>query len=163
MHRRYDRELYARRVKKIKALMPHACIAADVIVGFPGETQEDFTETFEFLDRLNISYLHVFTYSKRENTLAAKMETPVADIVKKERSELLHQLSDRKKYQFYTENAGREVEVLFESDHSNGFMHGFSENYIRVKTPFNPEFINRVLKVKLDTPNKDGYLAIIDG
>ena len=159
MHRKYNRELYAQRVEHIKKLMPHACIAADVIVGFPGETNEDFSETFAFLEKVNISYLHVFTYSKRDNTLASKMDTPVPDIVKKERSEALHKLSDQKKHRFYEENSGREVNVLFESDNSQGFMHGFSENYIKVKTPFKPELVNTIVKVKLDILDDDGYLA----
>jgi threonylcarbamoyladenosine tRNA methylthiotransferase MtaB len=156
MHRKYTRELYASRVQKIKELMPQACIAADVIVGFPGESDEDFSDTFHFLEQLDISYLHVFTYSKRDNTLAAGMVSPVADKVKKERSDALHRLSDRKKRQFYLENRGSEVKVLFESDNSQGFMHGFSENYIKVKTPFNPDFVNRIEKVKLEHSDDEG-------
>ena len=161
MHRRYDRELYASRVQKIKGLMPNACIAADVIVGFPGETDEDFMETFHFLEQVDISYLHVFTYSKRANTLAAKLESLVPDNVKKGRSEALHKLSDAKKYQFYQHNQGREAMVLFESDNTQGFMHGFTENYIRVKTKFNPEFVNRVMLVNLENLSGDCYLVDI--
>jgi threonylcarbamoyladenosine tRNA methylthiotransferase MtaB len=157
MHRKYDRELYAARVQKIKAMMPHACIAADVIVGFPGETGEDFQSTYDFLENLEISYLHVFTYSKRDNTLASRMDQPVPDKVKKDRSDALHKLSDAKKLQFYAENRGMEAKVLFESDNSQGFMHGFTENYIKVKTPFNPAFVNQVVEVKLDRPDMDGY------
>jgi threonylcarbamoyladenosine tRNA methylthiotransferase MtaB len=160
MHRRYTSELYASRVQKIRELLPQACIAADVIVGFPGETEEDFMETFGFLEQLPVSYLHVFTYSKRDNTMAAKMESPVPDRVKKERSDALHKLSDRKKLQFYQENRGREVMVLFESDNSNGFMHGFTENYIKVKTKFNPELVNRVVTVKLENLEGDGFLVV---
>lgn len=161
MHRKYDRELYASRVQKIKELMPHACIAADVIVGFPGETDEDFQSTFDYLERLGISYLHVFTYSKRDNTLASRMDHPVPDKMKKERSEALHKLSDTKKHQFYRENQGMEAKVLFESDNSQGFMHGFTENYIKVKTPFNPKFVNQVVTVKLEDLEQDGYRATI--
>jgi threonylcarbamoyladenosine tRNA methylthiotransferase MtaB len=157
MHRKYTRELYASRVQKIKELMPNACIAADVIVGFPGETDEDFTDTSNFLKELDISYLHVFTYSKRDNTLASRMEAPVPDKVKKERSNLLHKLSDEKKHKFYLENLGRSVMVLFESDNSLGFMHGFSENYIKVKTKFNPDFVNQIIRVKLENLAEDGY------
>jgi threonylcarbamoyladenosine tRNA methylthiotransferase MtaB len=159
MHRKYNRELYASRVQKIRELMPRACIAADVIVGFPGETEEDFIDTYNFLQQLDISYLHVFTYSKRDNTLASKMESPVPDKVKKERSDSLHKLSDIKKHKFYTENMGSVVNVLFESSNSQGFMHGFSENYIKVKTPYNPDFVNKVLQVKLEVLQEDGYLV----
>lgn len=157
MHRKYTRELYASRVEKIKELMPLACIAADVIVGFPGESDEDFLDTFNFISWLDISYLHVFTYSKRDNTLAARMNTPVPDKVKKERSDALHKLSDEKKHRFYLENKGREVNVLFESDNSQGFMHGFSENYIKVRTPFNPEFVNQVRPVRLEDLDEAGF------
>ncbi len=156
MHRKYNCELYASRVRKIRDLMPFACIAADVIVGFPGETDEDFTDTSRFLEQLEISCLHVFTYSRRDNTLAAKMDASVPDKVKKERSDALHKLSDRKKHQFYLENQGREVKVLFESDNSQGYMHGFSENYIKVKTRFNPGFVNLIIRVKLENPDKEG-------
>ncbi len=159
MHRKYNRELYASRVQKIRELMPRACIAADVIVGFPGETEEDFIDTYNFLQQLDISYLHVFTYSKRDNTLASKMESPVPDKVKKERSDSLHKLSDIKKHKFYNENMGSVVNVLFESSNSQGFMHGFSENYIKVKTPYNPDFVNKVLQVKLEVLQEDGYLV----
>ncbi len=156
MHRKYTRELYRDRIVKIKSLMPRACIAADVIIGFPGETDDDFQETFGFLESIDISYLHVFTYSKRDNTLAARMGEPVADKVKKERSEMLHKLSLEKKRKFYLENINTEVNVLFESDNSHGFMHGFSENYIKVKTFYNPELVNRVVRVKLENIGDDG-------
>ncbi len=159
MHRKYNRELYASRVQKIRELMPRACIAADVIVGFPGETAEDFIDTYNFLEQLEISYLHVFTYSKRDNTLASKMESPVPDKVKKERSDALHKLSDVKKQRFYADNMGNNVNVLFESSNSQGFMHGFSENYIKVKTPYNPDFVNKVVPVKLEVLQEDGYLV----
>jgi threonylcarbamoyladenosine tRNA methylthiotransferase MtaB len=157
MHRKYNRELYAARVQKIKELMPYACIAADVIVGFPGETDENFSDTFNFLKQLDISYLHVFTYSRRDNTLASKMDNPVGDKVKKSRSESLHKLSDFKKRNFYLQNQGREAMVLFESDNSSGFMHGFTENYIKVKTPYNPDYVNQVIKVSLGESGEDCY------
>ena len=160
MHRKYNRELYAGRVEKIRSLMPDACIAADVIVGFPGETAEDFDDTYNFLKNLDISYMHVFTYSKRDNTLAAKMDDAVNEQEKKRRSLLLHQLSDEKKQQFYLQNAGKEAGVLFESDNSHGFMHGFTENYIKVKTPFNPELVNQVVPVKLIRPDHDGLYFV---
>ena len=156
MHRRYNRELYAGRVEKIRSVSPFACIAADVIVGFPGETDEDFMDTFRFLEALPLSYMHVFTYSQRENTRAANLLNPVEGKIKKERSDLLHQLSVRKKELFYDLNKGRLVNVLFESSDTNGFMHGFSENYIRVKTSFNPDHINDIIPVSLDNLDNDG-------
>ncbi len=161
MHRKYNRELYADRVMKIRSLLPHACIAADVITGFPGETDEDFGDTFRFLEDLDISYMHVFTYSKRDNTLAAKMESFVADRVKKERSDRLHRMSEDKKRRFYLQNQGMEARVLFESDHAMGFMHGFTENYIRVKTAYNPAFVNQVVEVKLEEPGEGEYIVRI--
>lgn len=161
MHRKYNRGLYTTRVRHIKELMPQACIAADVIVGFPGETDECFADTLNFLEGLEISYLHVFTYSKRDNTLAAKMEGIIPDKVKKNRSNALHVLSDAKKHRFYQENMGNEAMVLFESDNSQGSMHGFSENYIKVKTKFSPEYINRIVNVKLENLEGDVYLADI--
>jgi threonylcarbamoyladenosine tRNA methylthiotransferase MtaB len=159
MHRKYNRELYADRIMKIRSLLPYACIAADVITGFPGETDQDFDDAYHFLQHLDISYMHVFTYSKRENTLAAKMETFVSDRVKKDRSDRLHQLSEEKKHQFYLKNQGREVSVLFESDNSKGFMHGFSENYVKARTIYNTEFVNQVMRVKLENLTGDGYLV----
>jgi threonylcarbamoyladenosine tRNA methylthiotransferase MtaB len=160
MHRKYDRELYASRVSKIRAVLPQACIAADVIVGFPGETDQDFAETMSYLEKLDISYLHVFTYSRRDRTLAASMQDPVPDRIKKGRSDALHQLSERKKQQFYMNNQGQEVRVLFESDNSQGFMHGFTENYIKVKTTFNPELANRIIALKLEAMDEHGIYNI---
>jgi threonylcarbamoyladenosine tRNA methylthiotransferase MtaB len=156
MHRKYNRELYRDRVEKIRSLMPGACIAADVIVGFPGETDEDFNDTYSFLQSLGISYLHVFTYSKRENTLAAKMEVHVPDKVKKERSDILHRLSAEKKQQFYLQNLGMEMSVLFESDNAHGFIHGFTENYIKVKSVYDPALVNQIVQVKLEKMTDDG-------
>jgi threonylcarbamoyladenosine tRNA methylthiotransferase MtaB len=161
MHRKYTRETWLSRVQKIRSLMPLACIAADVIVGFPGETDEDFRETLQYLEMADISYLHVFSYSKRENTLAAKMDKMVPDRVRKQRSEALHALSVKKKHSFYSAHCGRTVQVLFEADHDDGFMHGFSENYIRVKTAYLPEWVNTVQPVVLKTIGGDGcYLHV---
>ena len=159
MHRKYKRELYVSRVNKIRELMPYACIATDLIVGFPGETDEDFNDTLNFISELEISYMHVFTYSKRENTKAASMTGVLPDKVKKQRSILLHDLSAQKKKLFYLQNRGRDMNVLFESDNSRGFMHGFTENYIKVKTAYNPELVNRIVNVRLETPGDDGYLV----
>ena len=149
MKRKYDLDLFTSRIKAIRELMPLACIASDVIVGFPGESEEDFTNTYDFINSLELSYLHVFSYSKRENTLASGMEQ-VHDKVKKQRSEALHQLSDKKKKEFYLKNQGLEANVLFESDNSNGFMHGFTGNYIKVKTKFDANLVNKITTVKLN-------------
>lgn len=149
MHRKYDTALYAERIGKIRSLLPHACIAADVITGFPGETDEDFTAGFRFLEKLDISYMHVFSFSKREGTKAATMNDPVPGPVIKIRSDLLHKLSEKKKLDFYSRNIGRTETALLESDNVQGFMHGFTGNYIRVKTPFDPARANQLVPVIL--------------
>jgi threonylcarbamoyladenosine tRNA methylthiotransferase MtaB len=150
MKRKYDRELFASRIRKICDLLPLACIATDVIVGFPGESEDDFRETYDFIEGLELSYVHVFSYSRRANTIAAGMAEPVQDKIKKQRSGLLHQLSENKKKIFYLKNKGLTAHVLFESDNSNGFMHGFTENYIKVKTKFDPRLVNQITTVNLD-------------
>ena len=151
MKRKYDTKLFASRIRMIRESLPFACIATDVIVGFPGETDSDFRETFEFIEGLELSYMHVFSYSRRENTLASKMTEPVQDKIKKERSQQLHRLSKQKKNTFYIKNRGAAAKVLFEGDNSGGFMHGFTENYIKVKTKFDPDLVNQIVEVKLDT------------
>lgn len=162
MHRKYTTSLYASRVEMIRSLMPHACIAADVIAGFPGETDEHFLETMRFAERLHISYMHVFTYSKREKTLAARSSETVNDLLKKQRSDALHRLSDLKKKKFYVENQGSLVKVLFESSENNGIMHGFTENYIRVGTPYNETLANTIVPLRLENLAPDGtYHCII--
>src|SRR6201992_2698284 len=133
MRRRYRRELYAERVAKTKELMPDCCIGVDVIVGFPGETREDFIDTYNFLNDLDISYLHVFTYSERENTPAADMKSPVPGSTRAERSKMLHILSDKKRRAFYESQLHKTDEVLFEGDIKDGYMHGFTRNYGKVK------------------------------
>jgi threonylcarbamoyladenosine tRNA methylthiotransferase MtaB len=150
MKRKYDTSLYASRIRKIRSVMPLACIAADVIAGFPGETEDDFSETVRFIEGLDISYIHVFSYSPREGTLASKINDVVPDRVKKERSRKLHLLSERKKNEFYLRNKGREANVLFESDHSGGFMYGYTENYLRVRSGFDPAKINQVVRTLLE-------------
>ncbi|RAW01277.1 tRNA (N(6)-L-threonylcarbamoyladenosine(37)-C(2))-methylthiotransferase MtaB [Pseudochryseolinea flava] len=160
MRRRYQRELYVERVTKIKALMPHCCIGVDVIVGFPGETQEDFLETYQFLNDIDISYLHVFTYSERENTLAATMEGIVPGNHRADRSKMLHILSDKKRRKFYDDNLGKEGTVLFENDVENGMMHGFTENYIRVSAKYDPILINELKAVKLISVNSIGHVEV---
>src|SRR5690606_3349991 len=148
MRRRYRRELYADRVARIKELMPDCCIGVDVIVGFPGETREDFLETYQFLNGLDISYLHVFTYSERENTIAAQMEGAVPGAQRGERSKMLHILSDKKRRAFYQTQLDKEGDVLFESDVKDGYMHGFSRNYVKVRTPYDPLLVNETVTVK---------------
>jgi threonylcarbamoyladenosine tRNA methylthiotransferase MtaB len=155
MRRRYLRELYQNRVELIKTLIPHCCIGVDVIVGFPGETEEDFLETYNFLNQLSISYLHVFTYSERNNTLAIELEGEVPIAERKRRNKMLRILSTKKLQQFYQSHLGEIRPVLFESDNKNGFMHGFTDNYIKVKTPFNPDLINKILPLKLERLNAE--------
>lgn len=148
MRRRYKRELYAERVAKIKSMMPDCCIGVDVIVGFPGETRADFLDTYDFLNELDISYLHVFTYSERENTIAAQMEGAVPGAQRSDRSKMLHILSEKKRRAFYETQKGKLGEVLFEGDEKGGFMHGFSKNYVKVRTPYDPLLINEVVPVR---------------
>ncbi len=156
MRRRYLKNLYAGRVEKIKSAMPHCCIGVDVIVGFPGETESDFLETYNFLNELNISYLHVFTYSERDNTHAATLQEVVSVTERKRRNQMLRILSEKKLRHFYREQTGKEFTVLFEGDNKNSFMHGFTENYIKVKTPFDESLINETLCVKLSGIDEDG-------
>jgi threonylcarbamoyladenosine tRNA methylthiotransferase MtaB len=160
MRRRYKRELYAERVAEIKRLMPNCCIGVDVIVGFPGETKEDFLETYNFLNELEVSYLHVFTYSERENTLAAEMKDSVPGSLRADRSKMLHILSEKKRRAFYETQVGISTEVLFEADQKNGFMHGFSRNYVKVKAPYDPLLINEIKTVKLENIASDGDMEI---
>ncbi|WP_134089381.1 tRNA (N(6)-L-threonylcarbamoyladenosine(37)-C(2))-methylthiotransferase MtaB [Olivibacter sp. XZL3] len=149
MRRRYKRELYAERVKRIKSLMPDCCIGVDVIVGFPGETREDFLDTYAFLADLNISYLHVFTYSERDNTIAAQMEGAVPGSARSDRSKMLHILSEKKRRAFYECQLGNTVDVLFESDVKDGYMHGFSKNYVKVRALYDPLLVNEIKAVRL--------------
>ena len=136
--------------------MPHCCIGVDVIVGFPGETKEDFLATYQFLNELNISYLHVFTYSERDNTFASDMNNPVPIKERSERSKMLHILSDKKRRAFYEENLTKECTVLFENDIEEGNMHGFTENYIRVCAHYDPLLINELKKVRLTSISSNG-------
>ncbi len=160
MRRRYQRELYVSRVEKIKSVMPHCCIGTDVIVGFPGETHEDFLETYQFLNELNISYLHVFPYSERDNTLAATMEGAVNPKDRAERSHMLRILSDKKRRKFYEGNVGGDFTVLFENDIENGMMHGFTENYIRISAKYDPILINELKKVRLVKVDERGLMQV---
>lgn len=149
MKRKYLRYGFAERVNKIKQLMPDACIAADVIVGFPGETSEYFNDTFRFIQSLDITYLHVFTYSERPGTKSQLMEGKVDEKEKHHRSQLLHAVSERKKKEFYARQLGKPAQVLWESDNIGGFMHGFTGNYVEVRTKFNLELINNITKVRI--------------
>jgi threonylcarbamoyladenosine tRNA methylthiotransferase MtaB len=160
MRRKYLSELYAERVAHIKTLMPNACIGVDVIVGFPGETDEEFLKTIQFLNQLDISYLHVFTYSERANTTAKKMSDSVPMSIRKERSKQLHILSDKKKRAFYESQVGTTSKVLFETDENEGQMNGFTENYVKVKTPFDPALINQIVDVKLVGIDNDGLMNV---
>ena len=158
MRRKYERALYAERVSQIKSIRPDACIGVDVIVGFPGETDEDFMDSVNFLKNLDISYLHVFTYSERANTGAPKLGEKVPMEVRRERSKQLHLLSDRKKRQFYTENIGTERTVLFEHEEDEGIMYGFTENYVKVKFPYQQELTNTFQKIRLTEIDRDGIM-----
>ena len=160
MGRRYLRELYEDRVSKIKTLLPHACIGVDVIVGFPGETDELFLETYNFLNELDISYLHVFTYSERANTRAVELEGIVPMKKRNERSKMLRILSEKKRRKFYEENLGQTFTVLFEEDVENGMMHGFTENYIRVAAKYDPILINELKQVTLDEILETGNVGV---
>ena len=158
MKRRYMRELYVDRVSKIKEVMPHACIGVDVIVGFPGETEEHFLETYNFLNELDISYLHVFTYSERDNTEAAAMDGVVPKNIRSKRSKMLRGLSAKKRRAFYEKQIGTKRTVLFEGENKEGYIHGFTENYVKVKAPWNPELVNTLHEVELTKIDEDGLV-----
>jgi len=158
MKRRYNKELYVDRVHKIREVMPHACIGVDVIVGFPGETEELFLETYNFLNELDISYLHVFTYSERDNTEAATMDGVVPKKVRSKRSKMLRGLSAKKRRAFYEAQLGSTRTVLFEGENKEGYIHGFTENYVKVKAPWNPELVNQLHEVELAKIDDDGMV-----
>ncbi|MFK5890496.1 MAG: tRNA (N(6)-L-threonylcarbamoyladenosine(37)-C(2))-methylthiotransferase MtaB [Flavobacteriaceae bacterium] len=158
MKRRYLRDVYVNRVTQIKKLMPNACIGVDVIVGFPGETDAHFLETYNFLNALDISYLHVFTYSERPNTEAVLMDGVVPLKVRHKRSKMLRGLSVKKRRAFYETQIGNTLNVLLESDNKDGFMHGFTENYVKVKTLFNKDLINTIQQVRLKEIDADGLV-----
>lgn len=158
MRRRYLRELYVDRVERIKSEMPDACIGVDVIVGFPGETDDHFIETYEFLNELDISYLHVFTYSERDHTPAAEMQTVVPPQVRKKRSKMLRGLSVKKRRAFYESQIGKTKTVLFEDENKAGYIQGFTENYVKVKLPWNPHLANTLQEVRLDEIGEKGMI-----
>jgi len=158
MQRRYLRELYEDRIRQIRIMMPDACIGVDVIVGFPGETEDDFLETYNFLNELDISYLHVFTYSERPNTLAINMDNVVPKNLRSERSKMLRTLSEKKRRYFYKQFLGETLNVLFEKDIEGGKIHGFTDNYIRVATDYSSDYINQIMKVKLTEIGANGIM-----
>lgn len=162
MQRRYLRELYADRVAEIKRLMPHCCIGVDVIVGFPGETDEDFNDTYAFLNELDISYLHVFTYSERDNTKAVRMDGRVPNGKRSERNRMLTILSEKKRRAFYEEHLGELRTVLFEHEQHDAFMYGFTDNYIKVKAKYDPLLTNELHRVRLLEIDADGTVLVAD-
>ena len=158
MKRRYQKETYIDRVQKIKNSMPNACIGVDVIVGFPGETDALFLETYNFLSDLDISYLHVFTYSERPNTEAVEMKNVVPKNIRNKRSKMLRGLSVKKRRAFYESQLNNTLSVLFESENKNGYMQGFTENYVKVKTHWDPDLVNTIHLVKLTEIDEDGLV-----
>ena len=156
MQRRYSTKLFSERIQFINEYIPLSCIASDVIVGFPGETTVDFDETYHFIENSSLSYMHVFTYSERNSTPASKLTNKVEITERKKRSTLLHQLSETKKRHFYLQNKNTQRNVLFESEQINGFLFGFTENYIRVKTIYNPKLVNQIVSGTLNETDHDG-------
>ncbi|MBA3663338.1 MAG: tRNA (N(6)-L-threonylcarbamoyladenosine(37)-C(2))-methylthiotransferase MtaB [Bacteroidetes bacterium] len=161
MKRRYQKELYEERVSKIKELMPECCIGVDVIVGFPGETEERFLETYDFLNCLDISYLHVFTYSERDNTEAITMDGAVPMAERKRRNKMLRILSAKKLRAFYESQRAKELSVIFEHENKNGFMYGFTQNYVKVKYPFNEKICNERIDVIVGDFDEDGSMTCV--
>lgn len=160
MKRRYLTGLYSDRIAKIREVMPDACIGVDVIVGFPGETEEKFLETYNYLNDLPISYLHVFTYSERENTEAVGMEGVVSIPERKKRNKMLRILSEKKKMEFYRTQIGKTLPVLWEHENRNGKMYGFTENYVRVHKPFDAESVNQIEWLTLGEIQSDGSVSV---
>ncbi|PIF01305.1 MAG: tRNA (N(6)-L-threonylcarbamoyladenosine(37)-C(2))-methylthiotransferase MtaB [Maribacter sp.] len=160
MKRRYLRKIYADRVDRIRHVMPHACIGVDVIVGFPGESDDHFMETYHFLNELDISYLHVFTYSERDNTPAASMLDPVPQKVRGKRSKMLRSLSVKKRRAFYESQLRTIRTVLFEGENKEGYINGFTENYVKVKYPWDPSLVNTIKEVELTGIDVDGIVRI---
>jgi threonylcarbamoyladenosine tRNA methylthiotransferase MtaB len=158
MRRKYLSKLYRQRVEWIKQKMPHACIGVDVIVGFPGETDEHFLDTYNFINSLDVSYLHVFTYSERANTRALNIQPVIAPPVRKERNKMLRILSEKKRRQFYSNHLNTERPVLVESENDNGIMYGFTDNYIKVALPYNAEMINTIQPFMLGNLSDFGYV-----
>jgi threonylcarbamoyladenosine tRNA methylthiotransferase MtaB len=155
MRRKYDTALYTSRIEKIKKLMPDACIGVDVIIGYPGETDELFLETYNYLNQLAISYLHVFTYSERANTTAQKLPGKVPMKTRNERSKMLHILSDKKRRFFYEQQLNKSFPVLWEAENDQDIMYGFTSNYVKVRTPYDPSLVNEIMEVRLTQITED--------
>ena len=160
MKRRYNKDLYRDRINLINNTIPNVCIGVDVIVGFPGETEEYFNETLNFLKELNVSYLHVFTYSERDNTIAAELSNPVPMEVRSKRSMILRSLSDKKRRSFYQSQLGSYKTVLYETENKKGYIYGYTENYLRVRSPWNPELANKLKLVRINRIDNKGYIRI---
>ena len=160
MKRRYNKDLYRDRINLINNIIPNVCIGVDVIVGFPGETEEYFNETLNFLKELNVSYLHVFTYSERDNTIAAELSNPVPMEVRSKRSMILRSLSDKKRRNFYQSQIGSYKTVLYETENKKGYIYGYTENYLRVRSPWNPELANKLKPVRINRIDNEGYIRI---
>lgn len=160
MRRRYLRDLYAEKVEKIKYFMPQACIGTDVIVGFPGENNEHYMKTFHFLNEIKVSYLHVFTFSERENTESFRMHGIIPKYIRHKRNHILRNLSKIKRHKFYESQIGTEHTVLIESKNREGFLYGFTDNYIRVKIPYNEVIPNSLQSFKLKTIDTNGIMLI---
>jgi threonylcarbamoyladenosine tRNA methylthiotransferase MtaB len=160
MRRRYKTDLYRSRVDLIRKLMPSASIGVDVIVGFPGETDEMFLETYDFIKKLDISYLHVFSYSERENTNAIELKGVIPKKIRNKRSKILRLLSASKKLSFYKQHIGGDYNVLFESENKNGFIEGYTENYIRVRKNWNKKLVGKIQKVRIEKVDSEGYARV---
>ena len=161
MKRRYHKELYADRINKIKTLMPDCCIGVDVIVGFPGETDELFLETYNYLNNLDLSYLHVFTYSERDNTEAIDLPNQVSIVERKRRNKMLRILSAKKLRLFYEQQKGKILSVIFENENKKGFMYGFTQNYVKVKYPFDETLCNSILNVTILDFDEEGNMTCL--
>ena len=158
MRRRYLTLLYLQRVIEIKQLMPDSCIGVDVIVGYPGETEEDFLTSYRFLADLDISYLHVFTYSERPNTEALAIEQVIPQAIRNKRSKMLRALSVKKRRAFYESQLGKSFTVLFEGENNKGYCTGFTENYVKVRSAWNPELVNTLKEIILESIDSEGYV-----
>jgi threonylcarbamoyladenosine tRNA methylthiotransferase MtaB len=160
MRRRYQRDLYTERVDSIKKLMPDCCIGVDVITGFPSETEEDFLDTYRFINELDVSYLHVFTYSERDDTTALRIKEVVPHDERQKRTNMLRILSEKKRRYFYEQHLGKRMNVLFEMEHEGGMMKGFTSNYIKVKTEYDPLLVNEIIEVELTKIDTDGEMLV---
>ena len=160
MKRRYMTSLYSEKIRQIRSFLPNACIGADVIVGYPGETDQIFLETYNYISSLEISYLHVFTYSERDNTEAIKIKNRIDKSIRNKRSKMLRLLSSKKRRHFYKSQLGKSFEVLFESENKKGYITGFTENYIKIRMPWDPKLVNTLLKVKLEKIDDEGFVRV---